>query len=63
MATPLAVVPESVKGTLIRHFRDFQTLLMASVEELDEVDGVGTTRAKQLRTYFDRVLQFGAIEH
>ena len=29
----------------------------------DDVDGVGTTRAKQLRTYFDRVLQFGAIEH
>jgi diadenylate cyclase len=56
-------LPESVKSTLIRHFRDFQTLLMASVEELDDVDGVGTTRAKQLRTYFDRVLQFGAIEH
>mgnify|MGYP000237627308 CR=1 FL=1 len=34
-----------------------------AVEELDDVDGVGTTRAKQLRTYFDRVLQFGAIEH
>ncbi len=56
-------LPESVKNTLIGHFRGFQALLMASVEDLDEVDGVGTTRAKQLRTYFDRVLQFGSIEH
>jgi diadenylate cyclase len=54
-------LPEAVKDALIDHFRDFQRLIHASVDELDEVEGVGTARAQQLRTYFDRLYQGGSI--
>jgi diadenylate cyclase len=54
-------LPEAVKDALIDHFRDFQRLIHASVSELDEVEGVGTARAQQLRTYFDRLYQGGSI--
>ena len=54
-------LPENVKDALIRHFRDFQRLLNASVDDLDDVGGVGTARARQLRTYFDRLQRSGSI--
>lgn len=54
-------LPEPVKEALIGHFRDFQKLLYASVDELDLVEGVGTARAQQLRNYLDRLRQTGAI--
>lgn len=54
-------LPESVKEALVAHFRDFQKLLVASVDELDLVEGVGTARAHQLRNYLDRVIQAGTI--
>jgi DNA integrity scanning protein DisA with diadenylate cyclase activity len=36
-------------------------MLYASVDELDQVEGVGTARAVQLRSYLDRVHQAGTI--
>ena len=54
-------LPESVKEALVGHFRDFQKLLAASVDELDLVEGVGTTRAQLLRNYLDRLAQVGTI--
>ena len=52
-------LPDTVRQALIGHFRDFQKLLHAAVAELDQVDGVGPARARQLRSYLDRVLQLG----
>ncbi|OFW65877.1 MAG: DNA integrity scanning protein DisA [Actinobacteria bacterium RBG_16_68_21] len=49
-------LPESVKASLVEHFGTFQKLLYAGVGELDQVEGVGRTRARQLRHYFDRLL-------
>lgn len=54
-------LPETVKDALVDHFRDFQRLIHASVDALDEVEGVGTARALQLRIYFDRLYQGGSI--
>ena len=54
-------LPESVKDALVGHFHNFGRLLQASVSELDEVGGVGTARARQLRTYFDRLQEVGSI--
>jgi diadenylate cyclase len=54
-------LPEAVKEALISHFRDFQRLLNAPVEELDRVEGVGTARAHQLRSFLDRLRQVGTI--
>ena len=49
-------LPDAVKASLVDHFGKFQKLLYAGVTELDEVEGVGRTRARQLRHYFDRLL-------
>jgi len=54
-------LPESVKDGLVMHFRTLQRLLAASVNDLDNVDGIGTARAEQLRGYLNRVVQAGTI--
>jgi diadenylate cyclase len=54
-------LPEAVKDGLVNRFRTLDKLLTASVDELDQVDGVGSARARQLRGYFDRLNQAGTI--
>lgn len=49
-------LPDGVVEALIAHFGDFSKMLHASVAELDQVDGVGTARARNLRRHFDRLL-------
>ncbi len=50
-------LPEAVKASLVATFADLAHLLEATVAELDQVEGVGRTRARQLRHYFDRLLE------
>ncbi|MDH3262002.1 MAG: DNA integrity scanning diadenylate cyclase DisA [Acidimicrobiia bacterium] len=50
-------LPAPVRDEIVKHFKDFQKMLRASVDELDEVAGVGRTRALQLRLLFDRMLE------
>ncbi|MBN2112733.1 MAG: DNA integrity scanning diadenylate cyclase DisA [Acidimicrobiia bacterium] len=50
-------LPETVKSSLVARFGELQSLLRASVGDLDEVEGVGRARARQLRHYFDRLLE------
>lgn len=47
-------LPAGVRDSIVRHFKDFQRMLRASVDELVDVEGVGPSRAEQLRHYFDR---------
>lgn len=54
-------LPESVRDDIVRVFGTTSRLLDASVDQLLTVEGVGETRAKQLRAYFDR-LQASAHE-
>ncbi len=49
-------IPEHVRESTVHHFKDFESLISASVEELERVEGVGEVRARQLRYYFDRLL-------
>lgn len=50
-------LPESVRDEVIRHFRgDFRRMLRASVEQFERVEGVGRTRATQLRRYLDNLV-------
>ena len=53
-------LPEAVKDALLSHFRDFQRMLHASVQDLDEVEGVGRARAQQLQTYLHRLAEAGS---
>jgi diadenylate cyclase len=49
-------LPDQVRDDIIKHFGSVSTLLGASVADLLRVEGVGETRAGQLRAYFDRLL-------
>jgi len=54
-------LPDTVKDSLIGHFKDFQKMLHAPVADLGKVEGVGAARAEQLRSYFDRLLEVGTV--
>ena len=49
----------TVKDSLISHFKNFHKMLHATVSELGKVEGVGSARAEQLRSYFERLLEVG----
>jgi diadenylate cyclase len=49
-------LPDPVRDDIIRHFGSVSKLLNASQEALLGIEGVGETRAGQLRAFFDRLL-------
>lgn len=49
-------LPESVRDEIIRHFGSVSRLLRADEQKLLDVEGVGETRARQLKVFFDRLL-------
>lgn len=49
-------LPDAVREDLVRHFKTFDELLRADLADLEKVEGIGSARAIQLRTYFDRLL-------
>ncbi len=54
-------LPASVRDALIRKFGDLQRLRQATIEELSQVEGVGRSRARQIRTYLDLLAEAGAV--
>lgn len=48
-------LPSNVIENLIDHFADFKAINLATLEELDEVDGVGPVRAKQILRGLERL--------
>jgi len=48
-------LPAPVRDALINQFGTLQRLLDAPVDQLSQVEGVGTVRARQIRTYLDRL--------
>jgi diadenylate cyclase len=49
-------LPDAVRDDIVKHFGSVSRLLAARVQDLIKVEGVGDTRADQLRAYFDRLL-------
>lgn len=49
-------LPDSVREDIVRHFGSVSKLLNADQAALVAAEGVGETRAKQLRAFFDRLL-------
>ncbi|HEY7564080.1 MAG TPA: DNA integrity scanning diadenylate cyclase DisA [Acidimicrobiia bacterium] len=47
-------LPESVREELLRHFRSVEAMLVATPDQLEEVEGIGSARAAMLRRHFDR---------
>ena len=50
-------LPENLHDQIINKFKTLPKLLTASPEKLYEVEGIGRSRAQQLRDYFDTLLK------
>lgn len=48
-------LPESVREELIKHFKTLPKMMVASIDRLEAVEGIGSTRAEYLIHYFDRL--------
>lgn len=48
-------IPSSVIDNLINHFEDFNSILGASIEDLDLVEGIGEARATAIRNGLKRI--------
>ena len=55
-------VPESVRDRLIAHFGTLQALLGATVEDLQEVEGIGENRARYIREGLSRLAESSILE-
>ncbi len=50
-------LPAGVREGLVAHFKSLTRMMSATTEQLARVEGVGRTRANQLRAYFDQLQQ------
>lgn len=55
-------LPEYVIENVISHFEDFQSILNADMESLDEVEGVGAVRARNIIEGLRRIRELYAFE-
>ena len=57
MLSQMGRLPDSVREDIVRYFGSVSKLLGASEEQLISVEGVGETRASQLRAFLDRLTE------
>lgn len=50
-------LPMAVIQNLVQHFRVLSRIVSATIEELDEVDGIGEIRARAIKEGFKRIQQ------
>ena len=55
-------VPEVIVDRLVAHFQTLQPLLVATTEELQQVEGVGETRARSIRDGLSRLSEATILE-
>jgi diadenylate cyclase len=55
-------LPSSVLTRIVEHFGSLQKVLAATVDELQNVDGVGDTRARAIREALSRLADASIIE-
>ena len=55
-------LPDAVTQRVIEHFGDLPNIMRASVEELDEVEGVGAGRAKAIREGLSRLAESSILD-
>jgi diadenylate cyclase len=56
-------LPSSVVDKLVKHFKNLQSVMNASLESLDEVDGVGKARAVAIQDGLRRIADSSIIDH
>jgi diadenylate cyclase len=55
-------VPESVIERIVAHFGSLQKILRATVDDLDEVEGVGETRARAIKEGLSRLAETSILD-
>lgn len=55
-------VPEVVRDRLVEHFGSLQALLAASVDDLQQVEGIGENRARYIREGVSRLAETSILE-
>lgn len=55
-------IPEGVADAILRTFGSYDRLMLASVDDLAKVDGVGRARAQTVRAYLNQVGDAGVTE-
>jgi diadenylate cyclase len=48
-------VPANIVSNMVRTFKSFQHILIASIEQLDEVEGIGEVRARTIQQSLKRM--------
>ena len=51
-----------MRDRLVDHFRSLQSLLAATVDELQQVEGVGENRARYIREGLSRLAESSILE-
>ncbi|HET6793252.1 MAG TPA: DNA integrity scanning diadenylate cyclase DisA, partial [Acidimicrobiales bacterium] len=55
-------LPHAVIQRVVEHFGDLQKIMRASVEELDDVDGVGSGRARNIKEGLSRLAESSILD-
>jgi diadenylate cyclase len=55
-------LPESVMENIVRHFGALQKILRATVDDLDEVEGVGEARARAIKEGLSRLAETSILD-
>jgi diadenylate cyclase len=55
-------LPESVMEHIVRHFGSLQKILRATVDDLDDVDGVGAVRARAVKEGLSRLAETSILD-
>lgn len=55
-------LPLTVVNNLVNQFSDLQTVLQATIDELDQVEGVGEVRAKAIQEGLKRLKEYNLLE-
>ncbi|MFR9070576.1 MAG: DNA integrity scanning protein DisA, partial [Paraclostridium sp.] len=55
-------LPSTIIENLVNYFEDFQDILNASIEDLDDVEGIGEIRAKYIKNGLIKMQELSLID-
>ena len=56
-------MPSSIVDNLLKSFKSFQHILVADINDLDKVDGIGEVRAEAIKQYLRKMQEQFAFDN
>ena len=56
-------MPSSIVDNLVKSFKSFQHILVADINDLDKVDGIGEVRAEAIKQYLRKMQEQFAFDN